>query len=50
MKRTRQQGHASGEPHGVKSLNDVELTRAAGGDVYLHNPKGSNNRLDEGGS
>lgn len=51
MKRTKQQGQGqSGEVRGLKSLNDVELARAAGGDVYLHNPRGSNNRLNEGGN
>jgi len=29
-------------------VTDLELAQVAGGDVYLHNPRGSNNRLGDG--
>ena len=30
-----------------RPLADEQLRQVAGGDVYMHNPRGSNNRLDD---
>jgi len=33
----------------LRDVQDAELAQVIGGDVYLQYPRGSNNRLNEGG-
>jgi hypothetical protein len=48
-RKQREQGQElGGEVRDVKRLHEGDLAQVAGGDVYLHNPRGSNNRLGDG--
>jgi hypothetical protein len=51
MKRTKQReyGHElDGKVRDGKRLDEGDLAQVAGGDVYLHNPRGSNDGLGGG--
>jgi hypothetical protein len=49
MKRTRQPLRVQGQrPADERTLTLADLAQVIGGDVYLHNPRGSNDRLDAG--
>jgi hypothetical protein len=52
MKRTRAQDQEQQQRRegAARRLTEVELTRVSGGDVYLHNPRGSNDSGSGGSS
>jgi hypothetical protein len=47
MKRTTKQ--PTTDRRANRTLTSTDLAQVSGGDVYMQNPKGSNNRLNEGG-
>jgi hypothetical protein len=50
MKRTtKHMPAADRRPEHTRILTGADLAQVTGGDVYMHDPKGSNNRLNEGG-
>jgi hypothetical protein len=51
MKRTRKQEQERQQRSGgtARGLAEAELARVVGGDLYLHNPRGSNDSSGSGG-
>jgi hypothetical protein len=50
MKQQEQGGKVRGSPgpQVVTVVAEGDLAQVAGGDLYLHNPRGSNNRSNDG--